>query len=1449
MRIALFVGVILGFCLAPIQAVDSVITAYQPLPFFDNPGVIDGTIQTIPIVDGQPNQAPYGYVVYLPPGYGADTTTTWPVVFCLQGTGEFGTGKNASHIYSRMTTSGPLRQILGSKWDFPAICITPQAFSFGMSASSYPPGASGGWGSSNYLKGMVEFVKTNYKADAYRIYMTGLCEGGQGTINYATNYRADLAAIIPIQVISRPGGNPGNGQPGPTDAQRSAVVSTILDLPIWFVHTWGDRGYKKENHLMWADDVVRTLTGQSGSIMNTYPYLYGQNAPGYDRFAAVILPATGWPSFTGGLTEGSGGAESITYSNCTVTPGSNEILRTGKFPSWGSVSWTGDQVGLNPGALLEIGSGSQPKVTIPIYYSNTSKIILTQPYNGTLSGSNITVKVITPNGYPVTSHYGAAGWTWVRGFEAPLERPAVERIFTLYPVNSHAWGWRWVWNNPSAWNWLFRQAKPGAPTVNTPPTITIAVPATISEGQSLAVTANAADSNFDPLTVTWDLDGDAAFDDGTGTDLTFGWSTLVANGNAQGSFVIAAKVDDGRGGTALAQATVTVLNLAPIVQISGPLVSNEGQGVTLTAVVADPGGDIVTVAWDLDSDGQPDDAAGTSVGLTWAQVVTYGLAVGTHPLAVVATDADGAVASASTTLTIVNLAPVVTAGGPYAVVEGSNVLLAGTASDPGGDTMSLGWDLNADGVFTDALGATPTVSWSALASLGLGSHALSLVAVDAEGASTIATTTVTITSIPPTAAAGGPYAILEGQTLNLIGSGNSVGGRALTYAWDLDADGQFDDVVGSSPSVQWASLNVLGLGVGAHTVSLRVTDDLSAIADASAQVVIGDVATILSAGGPYAINEGSALLLAALATDPGIETFVYAWDLNADGIFTDATGANPAVSWQTLASLGLTNGTYPLAVSVGSASSSAQFTVANLPPVASIGGPYAAATDTIISLAATATDPGNDALTFAWDLNNDGIFSDATGAAPTLSSAQLAALGAGEHAISVRVTDTEGASATAVGVLALSSPNGTPAGYFDNPGVVDGTITTVPVVIGGADAAPYGFVIYLPPGYDPIAHPNVTWPLVVSLHGRNNWGTGASAADLLAKTTNEGPLAQVNSAQWDLPAIIVAPQAFRAGMNAAFYPAGAGFGWNSAYLQTFVHWVGARYTVDPLRISVTGNLEGGDAAFAFARQFPGDVAAIVPIQTIFGPSGNSGTPSEAARSAIVAPLVTIPMWGVHAWGDRFFRKESHLMWFDDVARVASTTPSTMIGSYPFLYGRASAGYRQFAAVVDPGTGMPSFTAAPSEGSAGAESLPYTVTLTNGSQTVTGSFPSWAGNSWTGNISGTQPGAMLRVGGTLLPIYFANASTITLASPYTGASGSQAVQVVTPDGYPVTGSFGSMGWTWNAGVAQPADRPAVERVFTLYPSNGRSLAPTWAYRNIELWNWLLRQRKAPVNGEG
>ena len=68
-----------------------------------------------------------------------------------------------------------------------------------------------------------------------------------------------------------------------------------------------------------------------------------------------------------------------------------------------------------------------------------------------------------------------------------------------------------------------------------------------------------------------------------------------------------------------------------------------------------------------------------------------------------------------------NLLPAVvaSAGGPYTVAEGQPLTLDATGTvAPAGATYA--WDLDGDGQFDDATGATPTVSAAALAALGLG---------------------------------------------------------------------------------------------------------------------------------------------------------------------------------------------------------------------------------------------------------------------------------------------------------------------------------------------------------------------------------------------------------------------------------------------------------------------------------------------------------------------------------------------------------------------------------------------------------------------------------------------------------------------------------------------------------------------------------------------------------
>ncbi|MBX9789471.1 MAG: PKD domain-containing protein, partial [Pirellulales bacterium] len=157
-------------------------------------------------------------------------------------------------------------------------------------------------------------------------------------------------------------------------------------------------------------------------------------------------------------------------------------------------------------------------------------------------------------------------------------------------------------------------------------------------------------------------------------------------------------------------------------------------------------------------------------------------------------------------------------------------------------------------------------------------------------------------------------------------------------------------------------------------------------------------------GGPYSVTEGQSLNLnASGSSDPEGQTLTYAWDLNNDNNFNDATGVSPTLTWAQLAAFGITDG--PASVTNarvrvsdpygGQTTSTFTVNVVNAPPIANAGGPYTISEGSSLVLSGSGSDPAGvaDPLTYSWDVNGDNVFGDATGAAPTLTWAQLVALG------------------------------------------------------------------------------------------------------------------------------------------------------------------------------------------------------------------------------------------------------------------------------------------------------------------------------------------------------------------------------------------------------------------------------------------------------------------------
>lgn len=104
--------------------------------------------------------------------------------------------------------------------------------------------------------------------------------------------------------------------------------------------------------------------------------------------------------------------------------------------------------------------------------------------------------------------------------------------------------------------------------------------------------------------VAWDLDDDGAFDDGS-------WPYAQASYPTPGPHVVRLRVDASGGGFDIASQVVSVQNRPPKASFEfSPRPARAGERLRLTSTSSDPDGPIAGTAWDLDGDGEFDDASG-----------------------------------------------------------------------------------------------------------------------------------------------------------------------------------------------------------------------------------------------------------------------------------------------------------------------------------------------------------------------------------------------------------------------------------------------------------------------------------------------------------------------------------------------------------------------------------------------------------------------------------------------------------------------------------------------------------------------------------------------------------------------------------------------------------------------------------------------------------------------
>lgn len=324
---------------------------------------------------------------------------------------------------------------------------------------------------------------------------------------------------------------------------------------------------------------------------------------------------------------------------------------------------------------------------------------------------------------------------------------------------------------------------------NLAPTVDAGSDQTVDEGQMVSLDPATFNDlgTFDTHTVTIDWGDGTAIDIGVVTEAPFGppGSTSGADGTVSGSHVYAddgiytveVTVTDDDGASTSDTLTITVLNVAPTVDAGSDQTVNEGDLVELDPATFNDLGTLDTHTATIDwGDGSPLEAGVVTevpFGSPGSTSGTDGTVDGSHVYAdngaytvtVTVFDDDGASTSGILTVTVLNVAPTVTADCTTQEVQYSDQIqeVSFSATDPSIDTMNAQTSYSIDGVtFFDGLPDAVTIvgelsfdvaanqqtpaTWtlSGIADLAPGTYVIRVTVTDGDGGTGFADTTIVV---------------------------------------------------------------------------------------------------------------------------------------------------------------------------------------------------------------------------------------------------------------------------------------------------------------------------------------------------------------------------------------------------------------------------------------------------------------------------------------------------------------------------------------------------------------------------------------------------------------------------------------------------------------------------------------------------------------------------------
>ena len=333
-----------------------------------------------------------------------------------------------------------------------------------------------------------------------------------------------------------------------------------------------------------------------------------------------------------------------------------------------------------------------------------------------------------------------------------------------------------------------------------------------------------------------------------------------------------------------------------------------------------------------------------------------------------------------------NTPPVAEAGGPYTGTVGVAIILDGTGStDPDGNPLTYSWDLDNDGVFDDATGTTPTVSFPEQ-----GSYIVALLVSDGLASHTD-TATITVLNAAPVITVAPEGSTTEGSAFTEAGAFSDAGADSWTATVD------YGDDTGVQPLLlqpdQTFTLHHTYANEGVYTVTLTITDNDGAVGSATLVVTVDNVEPTAHAGADQSVDEGQVVTLNGTgSSDPGTDVLHFMWQQLAgpDVVLDLSDPVQPTFTAPSVPAGGATL-TFALTVSDGVADSTpavVNITITNVnkPPYADAGPTQTVQEGSVVTLDGMGSfDADNELLTYNW-LQTSGPFvelSDPTTVQPT----------------------------------------------------------------------------------------------------------------------------------------------------------------------------------------------------------------------------------------------------------------------------------------------------------------------------------------------------------------------------------------------------------------------------------------------------------------------------------